>query len=93
MYNVYTNVFCVQLSNFKKMKTYIMRKLLILPIIISLTGCYQQVNNFDISRSIYACDNKLDNIVAINSHVTGYEEVLCKDGKWRNLVNVSLPTN
>lgn len=70
-----------------------MRKLIILPIIISLTGCmYQKIDTYDIDRAIYVC-NGANNVVSIAGWATGQETVLCRNGTFKNLDDVSIPTN
>lgn len=62
-----------------------MKKLLVLLVTLSLSGCmYQAVNQYDIQRSITICGS-LEKIVEINSHHSGVETVLCSTGSERNL--------
>ncbi len=51
---------------------------------ISLTGCYQVVNSWDIERATKICGG-LENVVAIAAHINGTEAVQCKTGPTRNL--------
>ncbi len=51
---------------------------------ISLTGCHQVVNSWDIERAIQTCRG-LENVVEITSVFDGREFVVCKTNKQYSL--------
>lgn len=55
-----------------------MKYLAILVACIALQGCYQSVNQYDISRAIGLC-GELSNIVEIRAEFGGREYVQCAD--------------
>ena len=53
-------------------------------IAISLTGCYQVVNSWDIERATKICGG-IENVVEISARIDGSEFVQCKVGLNRSL--------
>ena len=71
-----------------------MKTLIILLSSISLSGCYQTVNQFDIERATVAC-NGVQNIVNISANFAGDERVVCrnKGSQSISLYDVIIPQN
>ena len=54
---------------------------LILALALTLSGCYQTVNSYDINHAIEKC-GKLENVYEITADMIGNEYVLCGDGNY-----------
>jgi outer membrane lipoprotein SlyB len=54
-------------------------------IALSITGCYQSVNQNDIQRAEKACKDKGMSVVEILSDFAGMERAICSDGRTINI--------
>ena len=61
-----------------------MKKIIVLVCVLSLSGCYQTTNQWDIERAARICGG-VEKIVEINVLMTGDELVTCKNGNIFNL--------
>jgi len=57
-----------------------MKKVILLLMSVSLSGCYQVANQWDIERAINVCGG-VENIVEIAILMDGRETVTCKSGR------------
>lgn len=57
-----------------------MKKVMLLLMSVSLSGCYQVANQWDIERAINICGG-VENIVEITILMEGTELVTCKSGR------------
>ena len=57
-----------------------MKKVILLLMSVSLSGCYQVANQWDIERAINICGG-VENIVEIAILMDGTELVTCKSGR------------
>lgn len=63
-----------------------MKSILICASVILLSGCYQSVNQYDISRATRICGG-VEKIVEIHANFMGWESVVCTDGETESLLN------
>lgn len=57
-----------------------MKSVLICVSVVLLSGCYQSVNQYDISRASRVCGG-VENIVEIQAHAVGGEFVVCTEDR------------
>ena len=56
-----------------------MKYIVLLPLILGLSGCYQTVNDWDIEEAQQVCSNH-GGVHAITASFLGTESVICRDG-------------
>lgn len=63
-----------------------MKRIVVVIMCILLSGCYQSVNQYDISRATRICGS-VESVVEIQANFVGWESVLCTegDGEYRSL--------
>lgn len=61
-----------------------MKPMFVVIMCILLSGCYQSVNQYDISRAIRICGD-IESVVEIYAHSNGSENVLCKTGRVQSM--------
>lgn len=57
-----------------------MKLITMLLFILTLSGCYQTINQFDIRRAAQLC-NGVDNVVEISAYMLSMEEAVCFNGQ------------
>ena len=61
-----------------------MKSVLICVSVVLLSGCYQSVNQYDISRAIRICGD-VESVIEIHAIFNGDEHVLCKTGRAQSM--------
>ncbi len=67
-----------------------MKYLVVFMCSVMMTGCfYQSVNISDLNKAVHYC-NGLDNIMQIDSWITGGERIFCIDGSSKGTNDIKL---
>lgn len=56
---------------------------------VGLSGCYQQISNFDLHRAVAFC-GAVENIAEISVYASGSEDVRCMDQRYSLLSKVKM---